>query len=121
MPEPYSVRFVRMVRTLSSEIYEIRAADLRVGQIDVHYAGEVIYVSAIVEPALPPDAEQTLVSQIDQEIVSSYLPSYARTDLIVTIFSGAERSHYSDVFDEETEGDFGSLFADEFGEGETRN
>jgi hypothetical protein len=92
-------RIVRLVRTLSSEIYEARNNDERIAQIDVHYAGEVIYVTVITETALKESAEHRLMSQIDEEIVSSYLPSIARTDLIVTIFKGKEIARYCDSLD----------------------
>jgi hypothetical protein len=46
-----------------------------------------------------------LRQQIDEDIVSSYLPSFDRNDFLVTVFRGEEISSYTDsqTLDEDEE------------------
>ena len=89
-------RFTRLVRTQSSEIYLIWEEENRVGQLDLHYAGETIHATLILEADLSVTSEEELLSQIDEEIVTSYLPNFERNDFIVTVFRGEEISSYTD-------------------------
>ena len=89
-------RFTRLVRTKSSEIYLIWEEENRVGQLDLHYAGETVHATMILETDLSVTSEEELLTQIDEDIVSSYLPSFDRTDFLVTVFRGEEISSYTD-------------------------
>ncbi len=92
----YKYRLSRLVRTQSSEIFLIWEEDRRVGQLDLHYAHTTIHATLVLEADLPVNAEEELLSQIDDDIVSSYLPSFEREDFLVTVFRGEEISTYND-------------------------
>ena len=95
-PTQYKYRLSRLVRTQSSEIYLIWEDERRVGQIDFHFAQDTIHATLILEQDLNPEQEEELLSQIDEDIVSSYLPSFDREDFLVTVFRGEEISSYTD-------------------------
>lgn len=90
-------RLTRLVRTTSSEIYLIWEENNRVGQLDLHYANETIHATLILESDLSVSSEEELLTQIDEDIVSSYMPSFDRNDLLVTVFRGEEISSYTDA------------------------
>src|SRR5688572_7314885 len=90
-------RLTRLVRTTSSEIYLIWEENNRVGQLDLHYANETIHATLILEADLSVSSEEELLTQIDEDIVSSYMPSFDRNDLLVTVFRGEEISSYTDA------------------------
>ncbi|HEY3331553.1 MAG TPA: hypothetical protein VGK19_16100 [Capsulimonadaceae bacterium] len=92
----YRFRLSRLVRTQSSEIFLIWEEDKRVGQLDVHYAQDTIHATLVLEADLTPETEEELLSQIDEDVVSSYLPSFDREDFLVTVFRGEEISSYTD-------------------------
>lgn len=92
----YRYRLSRLVRTTSSEVFLIWEEDRRVGQLDVHYAQDTIHATLVLEADLAPETEEELLSQIDEDIVSSYLPSFEREDFLVTVFRGEEISSYTD-------------------------
>jgi hypothetical protein len=85
-----------LVRTRSSEIYLIWEDNNRVGQLDLHYAQDTIHATLILETDLSVTSEEELLTQIDEDIVSSYLPSFERDDFLVTVFRGEEISSYTD-------------------------
>ena len=68
----------------------------RVGQLDLHFAHDTIHATLILEADLSVSAEEELLTQIDEDIVSSYLPSFDRNDFLVTVFRGEEISSYTD-------------------------
>ena len=90
-------RLTRLVRTNSSEIYLIWEEQNRVAQLDLHYAHDTIHATLILESDLSVTSEEELLSQIDEEIVTSYLPNFERNDFIVTVFRGEEISSYTDA------------------------
>ncbi len=92
----YRYRLSRLVRTQSSEIFLVWEEDRRVGQLDVHYAQDTIHATLVLEADLSPETEEELLSQIDEDVVSSYLPSFDREDFLVTVFRGEEISSYTD-------------------------
>ncbi len=99
-------RLTRLVRTRSSEIYLIWEENNRVGQLDLHFAHDTIHATLILEADLSVASEEELRPQIDEDIVSSYLPSFDRNDFLVTVFRGEEISSYTDsqsMQDEEEE------------------
>ena len=98
-------RLTRLVRTNSSEIYLIWEEDNRVGQLDLHFAHDTIHATLILEADLSVSMEEELLTQIDEDIVSSYLPSFDRNDFLVTVFRGEEISSYTDsqTIDEDEE------------------
>ena len=85
----------RLVRTASSEIYIIWDGDSRVGQIHLHYAHDTIHAALLLEVDLTTPEEEDLLEVIDEDIVSSYLPSFEREDLLVTMFRAEEISSFS--------------------------
>lgn len=88
-------RMVRLVRTSSSEIFLVWEGNRRVGQLDVHYADNMIHGSLILENELPGADQAELYAQIDEDVVSSYLPSFEREDFILTVFRGEEIDSFS--------------------------
>lgn len=112
----YRYRLSRLVRTQSSEIFLIWEDDRRIGQLDLHYAHTTIHATLLLEADLPVNTEEELLSQIDDDIVSSYLPSFEREDFLVTVFRGEEISTYnnsSGALDDMEEEDFNDEEEDE--------
>ena len=93
MPDKFQLS--RLVRTVSSEIYVIWEGEQRVGQLHLHYAHYTIHVTLIFEVDVSLSDEEDLIAQIDEDIVSSYLPSFEREEMLVTIFRGEEISSFS--------------------------
>jgi hypothetical protein len=99
---------MRLVRTSSSEIYVIWEGEDRVGQIDVHYASDTIHATLVLETDLSISSEKELLEQIDQDVVSSYLPIFERDNLLIAIYRGTEINTYMDPhasLDEEDDDD----------------
>ncbi len=98
MDTTYHYRLSRLVRTQSSEIFLIWEEDRRIGQLDLHFAIEsrTVHATLVLEADLPVSTEEELLAQIDDDIVSSYLPSFEREDFLVTVFRGEEISNYTD-------------------------
>ena len=98
MDTTYHYRLSRLVRTQSSEIFLIWEDDRRIGQLDLHYAIEsrTVHATLLLEADLTVAVEEELLAQIDDDIVSSYLPSFEREDFLVTVFRGEEISNYTD-------------------------
>ncbi len=90
------VKLVRVVRTESSEIYIIWQEDARLGQADIHFGLDLIHATLLLEKDLDADQIADLVDQIDQDVVSSHLPQFAREDFLVTVFRGSELESFSD-------------------------
>lgn len=88
-------RLSRNVRTVASEIYIIWDGDTRVGQLHLHYAHDTIHAAVLLEVDLSVKEEEELLETIDEDIVSSYLPSFDREDLLVTLFRAEELSSFS--------------------------
>jgi hypothetical protein len=102
-------KIVRLVRTPSSEIYLVWDGDDRVGQVDLHYAEDIVHATLILEERLADDELEELIEQLDEDIVSSYLPDFEREDFLVSVFVGEEILSYSEAEDEaedEDEDDF---------------
>lgn len=93
-------RFSRLVRTTTSEIYVIWEEQTRVGQLHIHYAHDTIHATVILESDLTVPEEDVLLESLDEDIVSSYLPSFEREDLLVTIFRGEELREISYASDD---------------------
>jgi hypothetical protein len=96
MDNNYRYRLSRLVRTQSSEVFLIWEEDRRIGQLDLHYAHTTIHATLVLEADLPINTEEELLAQIDDDVVSSYLPSFEREDFLVTVFRGEEISTYND-------------------------
>lgn len=88
-------RLSRLVRTAASEIYVIWERETRVGQVHLHYAHDTIHAALLLEIDLTVAEEEDLLEAIDDDIVSSYLPSFEREDLLVTVFRAEEISSFS--------------------------
>ena len=89
-------KLTRLVRTQSSEIYLVWDADKRVGQIDIHFSHDTIHATVIFESDLSVGEEEELLAQVDDDIVSSYLPRFEREDFVAHVFRGEEISRYTD-------------------------
>lgn len=90
------IKLSRLVRTPSSEVYLIwDNQERRIGQLHIHYSHDTIHATLIFEVELSPTEEESLLATVDEDIVSSYLPSFDREDLFVTIFRGEEVSSFS--------------------------
>ena len=104
------VRLVRVVRTQHSEVFILWQDDVRLGQVDVHYGFDIINATLILEKDLDAEQQAELVDLIDQDIVSSHLPQFAREDFLVTVFRGTELESFSDgepdVEDEDEDEEF---------------
>ena len=85
----------RLVRTVSSEIYVIWEGEKRIGQLHLHFAHYTIHLALILEVDISLSEEEDLLAQVDEDIVSSYLPSFEREDMLVTVFRGEEISSFS--------------------------
>ncbi|MCX6377156.1 MAG: hypothetical protein NTU88_14185 [Armatimonadetes bacterium] len=85
----------RLVRTVSSEIYVVWEGEKRVGQLHLHFAHYTIHVVLMLEVDIAISDEEELIAQIDEDIVSSYLPSFEREEMLVTVFRGEEVSSFS--------------------------
>jgi hypothetical protein len=83
-------RLVRLLRTLSSEVYLIWDGDTRLGQVDLHFADSSVQANVCLEADLTEDERNALFQQLDDDIVSSYLPSFERDQFIITVFVGRE-------------------------------
>lgn len=89
-------KLTRLVRTPHSEVYLIwDTQEHRIGQVHVHYTQETIHATLVLEMELASTDEEALLATIDEDIVSSYLPSFDREDLFVTIFRGEEVTSFS--------------------------
>lgn len=91
-----SFKLTRIVRTQTSEIFLIWDGDRRIGQADIHYAHDTIHATIIFEVDLSVAEEEELLAQIDDDIVSSYLPRFDREDFVAHVFRGEEISRYTD-------------------------
>jgi hypothetical protein len=91
-----NVKLVRVVRTDTSEIYVIWQDDTRLGQVDIHYGYDLIHATLVLEKDLDAEQQADLVDQLDQDVVSSHLPQFAREDFLVTVFRGTELESFSD-------------------------
>jgi hypothetical protein len=89
-------KLTRLVRTESSEIYLIWDGDKRMGQVDLHYAHDTIHATIVFESDLTVSDEEELLAQIDDDIVSSYMPRFEREDFVAHVFRGEEISRYTD-------------------------
>jgi len=83
-------RFVRLLRTLSSEVYLIWRGTQRIGQVDLHYGDTSIQCDLLLEGPLEVQERDQLLRQLDEDIVSSYLPSFEQDQFLVNVFVGQE-------------------------------
>lgn len=89
-------RLTRLLRTPSSEIYLIwDSEEHRIGQAHLHYAHDSINLTMVLEMDIERTEEEALITTIDEDIASSYLPSFDREDMFVTVFRGQETSSFS--------------------------
>lgn len=96
-------KLVRLVRTPHSEIYLIWERENRVGQVDLHFANGIVHATVILEESLSREKIEGLIEQLDEDIVSSYLPGFEREDFLVNVFAGEEILSYSEAEKDEDE------------------
>jgi len=97
-----NIRFVRSVRTPSSEKYTLTDGDEEVlGVLDLHFSattsGEYIHGSLVMLSDLQEEDEQRVVELINEEIVESYAPDWARAEFVLEVYTGKRVSTYSDA------------------------
>ncbi len=95
MSAPY--RLSRVVRTPSSEIYILWDGSDRVGRVDIHYGNDTVYATLILERDATTEEEEQILSMLDDDLISAYLPRYERSDFIANVFRGQEISRYTDA------------------------
>jgi hypothetical protein len=88
-------RLIRSLRTLSSEVYMVWDGERRIGQVDIHYADSTVHATVLLEAYLSPEQQQELFAQLDEDIVSSYMPVFEREDFIIVVFRGEETESFS--------------------------
>lgn len=98
MRNPERFRLSRLVRTRTSEVYVIWDQETRAGMIHLHYAHDVIHAAILLEIEFAVQDEELLLEMIDEDIVSSYMPSFEREDFYVTIYRAEETSSFSYAF-----------------------
>ena len=98
-------KLVRLIRTPSSEVYLLWDDAQRVGQVDLHYAEGLVHCTVILEQTLTREEIEGLIEQLDDDVVSSYLPDFEREDFFVNVFSGEELMSYSDSEDDDDTND----------------
>jgi hypothetical protein len=118
---PEGVRFVRVARTGASEKYHVTTAEEELlGTLDLHYAvvqGEnIIHGTLVLPERLEEEREQEFVDLINEEIVESVAPDYARADFILDVYIGQRVSTYSDSedLDDDDEDDLVGVDRDPF-------
>lgn len=99
-----SVRFVRVVRTASSERYHLIGPDgERVGLLDIHYAtvqgGEYVQGTLVFLEDLAEEDEQEIVELVNAEIVDGHAPELLREDFTLEVIQGKVLSAYTDSED----------------------
>jgi len=85
-----SFRLSRLLRTSASEVYLIWEGERRIGQVDIHYADAIVHAHMILEADLTEEEEHLICSQLDEDVVTSYLPCFEREEFVITIFRGEE-------------------------------
>lgn len=90
------IRFVRVVRTTNSEQYILWDDETRLGQIDIHYSLDLINATLILEKEMDVTTQNAIIDQIDEEIITSYLPRFERENFLITIYHGKELEPYAD-------------------------
>lgn len=88
-------KYVRLVRTAYSEEYIIWDYNTCIGHVHLHYAGMLVYMSLMLEIDLTESERVMLVEQIDDNIISSYMPSFDRDNLLVTIYRVKELDSFT--------------------------
>lgn len=94
-------KLVRLVRTATSEVYLVWEDSARIGQVDLHYADGLVHGTVILEQNLDREQIEGLIAQLDEDVVSSYLPDFEREDFFVNVFRGEEILSYSDAEDDD--------------------
>ncbi len=96
-------KLVRLIRTPSSEVYLMWDNGNRIGQADIHYAEGLVHCTLIVEQTMTREEIEAIIAQLDDDVVSSYLPDFEREDFFVNVFSGEEILSYSDTEDDDSD------------------
>jgi hypothetical protein len=92
--------FQRQFRTATSEGYEIRENDQRIGRVDLHFGMENVYATIVLEVEMNEGEVAQVIEEIDDNLVVT--ASVKREDLNVWVYQGQEVGFYTDEFlDEE--------------------
>lgn len=95
--------FEREARTPYSEVYTIDDGEHSIGRVDLHFTSSVTFATVIVHRTLSDEAIESLLSDIDDELVSTADPY--REDLIATVWRGEEVGVFADDDRDDNEGD----------------
>jgi hypothetical protein len=95
--------FEREARTPYSEVYTIDDGEHSLGRVDVHYTASATYATLAVHQSLSDEQVHELLSEIDEQIVSSADPY--REDLVVTVWKGEELGVFADDDDMDEDDD----------------
>ena len=87
-------RFAREARTPYSEVYAIDDGQHSLGRVDVHYTASATHATLIVHHSLSEELVQSLLEELDDQIVTSADPY--REDLVVTVWRGEEVGVFAD-------------------------
>lgn len=95
------VRFVRVVRTPSSERYHLIGLDgERVGVLDLHYVslggGEYVHGLLVFLQQLAEEDEREMVELVNAEIIDGHAPELLREDFTLEVVHGKLVSSYTD-------------------------
>lgn len=107
------LRLVRVVRTVSSEIYILWQGDTRLGQVDIHLGDDLIYATLILEKDLKHSVQAEIVELLDQDVVSSHLAQFDRENFLVTVWRGTELESFSDGEPDVVDGEEDDIDEDE--------
>lgn len=88
--------FQRQFRTASSEGYEIRENDQRIGRVDLHFAMENVYATIVLEIEMEEGEVAQVIEEIDDSLVVT--ASVKREDLNVWVYQGHEVGFFTDEF-----------------------
>jgi len=94
--------FQRQFRTTSSEGYEIREDNQRIGRVDLHFALENVYATIVLETEMDEAEVAQVIEEIDDNLVVT--ASVKREDLNVWVYQGREVGFYTDDFLDEAFG-----------------
>lgn len=62
----------------------------------MHFAQDTIHATILFETDMEVSDEEELLAQIDDDIVSSYMPRFEREDFVAHVFRGEQISRYTD-------------------------
>jgi hypothetical protein len=93
----------RQSRTLTSEQYQIMDGESRLGHLDLHFGAGDVAATLILDQEMDEAAIESLIEQIDEDLVLSADMPRDRNDFLVRVYVGHEVMLYSEDLREELE------------------